>query len=335
MKFEVTQWLAAVWLAPALAGLVIYAVSRRRAMLRRFVDAGLLPFAAAGASPARQAIKGLMLALALGLAVVALARPQWGAQPEDIRRKGRDICFIIDVSRSMLAQDLAPSRLERAKLWMGDVLAAARSDRVAIVAFAGIPSVKCPLTHDYAFARMALDTISTDSVPRGGTLIGDAIRAALSEVFDDKDTSFKDIILITDGEDQESLPVEAARAAGEAGVRIIAIGIGDENVGRPIPVSDPRTGERRLLTYNGETVLSKLDAVTLRLVAEATPGGRYFNVSTGSIELDKVYAALIRQAEQRELETTRAVRYTERFQLFLAAALALIALERLISERRR
>ncbi len=335
MKFETYEWLAGLWLVPVLAAVAAYAVVRRRAMLRRFVDSGLAPLMSRHVSPARQGIKGGLLVLAVGLTVFALARPQWGATPQEIRRKGRDVCFIIDVSRSMLAEDLAPNRLERTKLWVQDVLNSAQGDRVAVMAFAGVPSVKCPLTHDYGFATMALRDLSPASVPRGGTLIGDAVRMALTEVFDEKDTSFKDIILITDGEDQESFPVEAAKAAGQKGVRIIAVGIGDENVGRPIPITDPNTGQRRLLAYQGQTVLSKLDGPTMRQIADATPGGRYFNVATGTIELDNVYATLVRQAEQRELETRDAVRLEERFQIFLGLALVLVMIERLISERKR
>lgn len=335
MKFETYEWLAGLWLVPVLAAVAAYAVARRRVMLRRFIDAGLTPFMSRHASPTRQAIKGGLLVLAVGATVFALARPQWGATPQEIRRKGRDVCFIIDVSRTMLAEDLAPSRLERTKLWVQDVLNAAQGDRIAIMAYAGVPSVKSPLTHDYGFARMALRDLSPQSVPRGGSMPGDAIRLAVTEVFDEKDTSFKDIILITDGEDHGSFPVEAAKAAGDKGIRIIAIGIGDENVAQPVPITDPQTGQRRLLSHKGETVRTKLDGAMLRQITEATPGGRYFNVATGTIELDKVYATLVRQAEQRDMETRDAVRMEERFQLFLALALGLILVERLISERRR
>lgn len=333
MRLEEYGWLNALWALPVLAALAAWAMARRREALHRFVEAGLAPLMAGSASVARPAMKTAIVIAALGLAVVALARPQWNAVPQEVRREGRDVCFLIDVSRSMLAEDLAPNRLERAKLWVQDVLGVARGDRVAIVAFAGKAVVKCPLTHDYGFARLALDDLSPRSVGRGGTLIGDAIRAALSEVFDTKEASYKDIVLITDGEDQESFPVEAAKAAGEAGVRIIAIGIGDETRGRPIPVAD-ESGLRRPLQFQGQTVLSKLDGKTLREVAMASRDGVYFNVATGTIELDKVYQRLVRQAGRREMESTQAVRYEEKFQVFLAAALALLLVERLIGERR-
>lgn len=334
MSFGAPQWLLALWALPLVVLMVVYGVQRRRSMIRRFVESGLLDVVAPSRSVARQAVRGGLLVAALVLVVVGLARPQWGATPQELRAKGRDVCFVIDVSRSMLAEDLAPNRLERAKLWVQDVLDRAQGDRVAIIAFAGVASVKSPLTHDYGFATMALRDLSPDSVPRGGTLMGDALRLAASEVFDKGSENFRDVILITDGEDHESFPVEAARALGEAGIRLIIVGIGDENVGRPIPVTDPATGQTRLLAYQGQTVLTKLDAPTLAEMARATPGGQYFNVATGTIELDTVYASLVRQAEQRELEARDAVRLQEQFQWFLAAAAALVLLERLISERR-
>lgn len=333
MRFESYEWLIALWVVPLMAAAVVYSVLRRRVMSRRFIAASLLPAMGRGISPARQALRGLLLVIAVALTILALARPQWGRTESEVRRKGRDVCFLIDVSKSMLAEDLVPNRLERAKLWVQDVLSAARGDRVAIVAFAGDAVVKCPLTHDYGFAATALKDLSHESVTRGGTLIGDGIRLCLDEVFDEKQPSFKDIILITDGEDHESFPVDAAKKAGDAGVRIIAIGIGDESAGRPIIVTDPRTGQKTTVKYNGETVLTRLDAATLREIASASRDGVYFNVATGTIELDQVYKRLVRAAEQKEMETTQQERFIDRYQVFIAGALALLGMAHLIRER--
>lgn len=333
MRFESYEWLSALWALPLLGAIVVMALVRGRALLQRFVELDLLPAMAASRSGARRGIKWFLALLGLGFVMVALARPQWNPQPQEIQKRGRDVVFLVDVSRSMLAEDLAPNRLERAKLWIRDTLKIMRGDRVAIVAFAGTAVVKCPLTFDYGFARMALDDLSPASVSRGGTLIGDAIRLTLSEVFDTDEASYKDIILITDGEDQESFPVEAAKAAGEAGVRIISVGIGDETEGKPIPITDSR-GRQTFLSYNGEQVLSRLDGQTLREMATASNGGSYLPVGTGTIELDRMYERLVRQAEQRDLETAEAVRFEEKFQIFLAVAIGLLLFEMLISERR-
>lgn len=327
------RWLMALWVVPLAALVAGLALHRRRVLLRRLADARLLSELAQSVSPARGIAKLILLLGAIALLVVALARPQGNAQPREVRRLGRDVCFVLDVSRSMLAEDLAPNRLERAKMWIRDALPIIKGDRVAVVGFAGTSVVNCPLTHDYGFARMALENLTPDSVHRGGTLIGDAIRLAQREVFDTDQASHKDIILITDGEDMESFPVEAARAAGEAGIRIIAIGIGDEGVGTPIPVTD-QFGRRSYVMYEGKPVMSRLDGQTLREMALSSREGQYFNVSTGTIELDKVYAQLIQQAGQREMAATEAVRYDEKFQVFLGLALMCLMMEGLISGRK-
>jgi Ca-activated chloride channel family protein len=267
------------------------------------------------------------------LVVVALARPAWNRGAQEVTRRGRDVVFLIDVSRSMLADDLRPNRLERAKLAVQDAASRMEGDRVALVAFAGTASVKCPLTIDYGFFRMALDELTPDSVPRGGSLIGDAIRKALTEVFDENPSQYRDIILITDGEDQDSKPVEAAHQAGERGVRLIAIGLGDENTGRRIPILTG-AGRETFLSYQGEEVWSKLDAKTLKEMAAATPGGRYLNVATGAIDLGDIYAKLIESADQRTIETEMVDSYEERFQIFLALAFAFLCFDAAMSRRR-
>lgn len=234
MQFAEINWLHAIWGVPLLIGLVLWAMMRSRQQMQRFVAAALAPRVTIGFSPRRRMLKGLLMATAFALVALGLARPQWNPQPEEITRVGRDVCFVLDVSRSMLAEDLAPNRLERAKLWIEDVTKVLEGDRVGLVVFAGSPVVKCPLTHDYGFFRLALEETDTQSVSRGGTLIGDALRLTLREVFglseadDQREARHRDIILITDGEDHESLPVDAAAVAGAAGVRLIAIGIRSE-----------------------------------------------------------------------------------------------------------
>jgi Ca-activated chloride channel homolog len=286
-----------------------------------------------GRRASRQALRGLLLFLGASLVVVALARPAWNRSAQEVTRRGRDVVFLIDVSRSMLADDLKPNRLERAKLAVQDAASRMEGDRVGLVAFAGMSSVKCPLTVDYGFFRMALDELAPDSVPRGGSLIGDAIRKALKEVFDENPSQYRDIILITDGEDQDSSPVEAAKEAGERGVRLIAIGLGDENTGRRIPI-ETGSGAETFLSYQGKEVWSKLDASTLKQMAAATPGGRYLNVATGAIDLGDIYAKLIDSADQRTFETEVVDNYEERFQIFLALAFALLCFDAAMGRRR-
>ncbi|MEA2083552.1 MAG: VWA domain-containing protein [Thermodesulfobacteriota bacterium] len=323
-----------LWLLPVLTGLFIYAAQRRRTALETFVKAGLLKRLPISTGPAKRGWKAFILLTSFAFIVIGLARPAWNEKEITIKRSGRDVIFVLDVSKSMLAEDLVPNRLDRAKLAVQDCVERLQGDRVALVAFAGTTVVKCPLTVDYGFFRMMLDDITIESISRGGTMIGDAIRTVLDEVFDDQGKQYKDIILITDGEDHESFPVEAAHAAGEEGVRLIVIGLGDENEGRRIPVTDEK-GNKTFLKYNGQEVWTKLDAHTLREMANATPGGRYLPVSTGTIDLGDVYIELIAGAEKKEIETKTIKRYEEKFQVFLTIGFFLLCIEAMISEYNR
>jgi Ca-activated chloride channel family protein len=342
LHFGLPENLVWLWAVPAVGVILTVAFMRRRASLRRFIEAGLIArvVPGGGTGMARWTVKSLLVVLALAAVVTASARPQFNLpgdepKPREFQRSGRDVCFVIDVSKSMLAEDLKPNRLERARLWVSDVLEVVRGDRVAIVAFAGTAIVKCPLTHDYAFARLQLESLAPTNVTRGGTNIGDAVRLALDEVFDDKDPSFKDIILITDGEDQESLPVQAAEKAGSLGVRLITIGIGDESAGARIPITD-ESGRRSFVMYQAKEVISRLDTKTLQDMALATPGGAFFNVGLGTIELDKIYRGLIESAEKRDLGGEVAdERFEDRFQWFIALALVLLGVDWFVGERRR
>jgi len=283
----------------------------------------------------KQIFKALLLAAGFISIVIALTEPKWNPQAQRIKRQGRDVCILLDTSRSMLAEDIKPNRLERSKIAIRDLLETLKGDRIAIVTFAGNSTVKCPLTQDYAFVRMALVDISTQSSSRGGTMIGDAIRKATEEVFDKQSREYKDIILITDGEDHDSFPVQAAEKAAADGIRIIAIGLGDEDQGSRIPVTGPN-GEKTFLKYNGQEVWSKVDGDMLREVVYATEGGKYLSVEPGTtLDLGQIYESLIASAQKRQLESTTMLKYDEKFQIFVALGLVLIICEVFISERRK
>jgi Ca-activated chloride channel homolog len=334
MKLQFIHMLFLLWAIPLVIGLYVYDAARRRQLLKRFVDAGMTGKLYLSASPAKRRWKAAGVIAAMMLIIIAAARPAWNLKPETIERRGRDVVFLLDVSKSMLAEDLLPSRLERAKLSISDCIDVLQGDRVALVAFAGTAVVKCPLTLDYGFFRMMLADISTDSISRGGTLIGDALRTIMGDVFDDAAGQYRDIILITDGEDHESFPVEAAKLVGEKGIRLIIVGIGDEKEGRRIPITN-ENGEKTFLKYNGQEVWSRLDADTLRQMALATPGGKYLNVATGAVDMGKVYQALILSADRKDLKSETLRRYDEKFQIFLAIAFGLLAAEMIAGDRRR
>jgi Ca-activated chloride channel family protein len=286
----------------------------------------------------KQIFKALLLIAAFISIVTALTEPKWNPQPQQIKRKGRDVAILLDTSRSMLAEDIKPCRLERSKIAISDLLETLQGDRVAIVTFAGNSTTKCPLTQDYSFIRMVLADISTESTSRGGTMIGDAIRKAAQEVFDKQSREYKDIILITDGEEHEgyeSFAVQAAEKAAADGVRIIAIGLGDEDQGSRIPITGP-DGQQTFLQYKGQEVWSKVDGDLLREIVYATEGGKYLSVEPGTtLDLGEIYEDLIASAEKRELESATMMTYDEKFQIFVALGIGLIICEALISERKK
>ena len=322
-----------LWSLPFLLGLFLYSSNRRKQTLKQVIGTSLQQ-KLISVNPVRRRWKTALILASFFLLIIGLARPAWNLQQTTVKRTGRDVVFVLDVSKSMLAEDLAPNRMERAKLAIADVIDSLEGDRVGLVAFAGTAAIKCPLTLDYGFFRMMLENISTDSITRGGTMIGDAIRVVLDQVLDSQERQFKDIVLITDGEDHESFPVEAAEEAAEKGVRLFIVGLGDENEGKRIPITDA-SGHRTFLQYRGQEIWSKLDANTLRQMALATPGGRYLNVATGTIDLGEVYLQLIGSAAKKEMDEETIEKYEEKFQIFIGIAFLLLSIESLISGRRR
>jgi Ca-activated chloride channel family protein len=327
-------WL--LFLIPAvLVPAYLWCFRKKASVLKALASAEMLKEINISVSVKKQILKAFLVICAFVIIIIALTQPRWNARPLEIKGRGRDVCILLDTSRSMLAEDIKPSRLERAKIEITDLLEQLAGDRIAVVTFAGSSAIKCPLTQDYAFVRMAAADISTESTSRGGTAIGDAIRKATEEVFDKQSREYKDIILITDGEDHDSFPVEAAQKAAQEGIRIIAVGLGDENEGSRVPITGP-DGQKTFLKYKGQEVWSKLDADTLRKVAAETPGGRYIGVEPGTtLDLGEIYRELVASAEKRELESATMIVYDERFQIFLVIGIVLLVCEVLISERKK
>lgn len=326
-----------LWVIPLLAGLYFFAAARRKACLKILSGDGHSLHSNQNGS--NRVLRSLATIIATIFLIIAISRPAWNPKPEVRMQKGRDVVFILDVSRSMLAQDLRPTRLERAKLAIEDCTDRIRGDRIGLIAFAGNAKVMCPLTLDYGFFKAALEQTSPESVDRGGTMVADAIRKAAHDLLSAKDSSNKDIILITDGGDEDDkdatmtrFAVEAAREAAKKDIRIITVGIGDEKNGTRIALTDSQDN-RYFLQYKGKDVITRLNANMLRKVSAATPGGRYIPVGTGAFDLGEMYKALVDSAKKRELEQRKVTRYEEKFQLFLAAAFILLALHYLISEK--
>ncbi len=253
--------------------------------------------------------------------LVALAGPRFGNQYEAVVPRGADLYVLIDVSRSMLAEDVPPSRLGRAKADVAALVNRLEGERVGLIAFAGQAVVKCPLTVDYDAVRRSLDELDPGSAPRGGTAIGDAIRKAL-EVFQARADRDQAILLITDGDDQQSYPLEAAAVAAERHVTIFTVGLGDADHGARIPQG---TESRSYLEYQGHQVWSKLDGSLLKEIALKT-SGVYVPVGTRAYDLGELYAKYLQGRRGSDEQSHQRIRRADRFQIFLALALlALLA----------
>lgn len=306
---------------------------RRRRQLAAWADASRRDRLAPGAGIGRDLWGGLPGLVGLVLLCISAAQPQCGTRTEPARRLGMDVVVAIDASRSMLARDVPPSRLERARLELSGLIDRLGGDRVGIVAFAGQAFVQCPLTSDHAAAKLFLRAVDPSAMPSQGTDLAAALRTA-GALFEgaDRGPSGKAVVLITDGEDHEGDVLPTARKLAEQGVRVFALGVGSP-AGEPIPVADEEgtiVGHRE--NAEGEVVLTRLNEQVLREVADAT-GGRYLHADQGDLGVAEVSAELARM-DKAEYETRMTVQYEERFGLFAAIGLALVALSFLVGEGR-
>jgi len=329
MKIANPQYFVLLLLLPALGLLIVYGAARKRADLRKFISEAMRPQVVLGYSSLRYGLKIVCLLAAVLFLVLCLLGPRWGFRWEEIKRRGVDIVIALDTSDSMLSRDVKPSRLERAKREVYDLINMLRGDRIGLVVFSGGAFLQCPLTLDHGACLMFLDYIDTTVVPQKGTNITGAIQKAV-DAFDDMERSSKAIILISDGGNLVGDPLSAAREAKRKGIKIYAIGIGREDEEAPIPL---REGG---LKYNkGKMVTTRLEDKTLKDIALATDGV-YVRSVTGDLDLEKIYYEEIhKKMEKRELESTRRKRWEERFQWPLILAVCLLFAEALIGERRR
>jgi Ca-activated chloride channel family protein len=257
--------------------------------------------------------------------VAALSRPQWGYQIRPIKRHGLDIMVAIDVSKSMLTRDVQPSRLERSKLAIKDlVMKLNGSDHIGLIAFAGDAMVMCPLTYDYNGFLLSLDDLSTDSIPRGGTDISDAIEESI-RAYQGRPDSDKAVILVTDGEDEEGDAVAAARKARAKGVRIFTVGVGTRE-GDLIQVTNADGQTEFLKDGNGNVVKSHLNENLLQQIAYIT-GGAYVRSGGAQFGLDYIYEQQLSKLKKHDEQEKMAKLYDERFQWPLTLAFLLLLAE--------
>jgi Ca-activated chloride channel homolog len=319
-----------LWLlvaVPALALLLLLGLWLKRRALRRLADPALVPRLTDSRSPRWAAAKAVCVLLGLVFMIVAAARPQWGEKLQVVKGHGIDVVIALDASRSMLAADIPPSRLERAKVQIASLLDNLSGNRVGIVAFAGSAQVMCPLTTDVEAAKLFLDIIEPGNMPKPGTNIQHAVEAAAA-LFGPAEETSKALILITDGDNLDGDPGVATRIAVENHIRLFAVGVATPE-GSTIPEAQS-TGTSYQKDADGKIVMSRLGERLLLVMAKATDG-RYFR--SESINLDALVAALD-QIQKKAISGGEFVEYEERYQGFLLAAFLLLFAGTLISDRR-
>ncbi len=331
-RFVSTEILFGLLLVPVLGAFFWGTRQARRRALAQFGDLELVRKLSATLSQRGRAAKSILMLVAVASLILALARPQFGTRVETVRSEGQDVMVALDVSRSMLAEDVAPNRLERARLDIMRILQRLDGDRIGLVAFAGNAFVQSPLTVDYGAAALFLNAMGPDLIPIQGTNLGEALTVAL-DAFEEGSRDNRVLIVVTDGEDHEGEIEGALERALDEGVQIHTVGIGSLD-GVPIPEFDAsgmRSGFVR--DEGGAVVTTRLDESTLERVAQAT-GGRYFPALGPGANLDPLVEE-ITGAEGRELEAREITQFDEQFQVFLGLALVLLLAEGLIPERRR
>ncbi len=309
-----------LWLAGGFVVLFGWLKLRNNEALGRFLSAVMQHRLAHRQSRQRRIFHLVLVAIALVAGVFAVMGPYTKGHPETVSktRLQADIVIALDLSKSMLAEDAAPNRLARARAEISGLLNQMPGQRVGLVGFAGRATVLCPLTPDYSFFRMILRDAGPDSVTRGGTAIGDAIRTAIGAFGDQPGARL--LLLITDGEDHDSYPLDAAKQALDASVRIITIGFGSEK-GSKITLVDPDTGARKTLTDSaGNEVVSKLDGDLLRQIAKTTEGA-YVPAGVAALDLKSIVEQHILPMAREQTVTSRQLRPNEHYPWFVLASL--------------
>ena len=270
----------------------------------------------------------LLELLALIFIILSLARPQGNPERKTVSQTGRDVVFLLDLSKSMLAQDVRPNRLERSKELILGIIDELEGDRVALVVFAGNSVIKSPLTVDYYYFEKALRRVQVQDLVKGGTQIEQALRTVLDRVLLSTDSLYQDIILFTDGESKGDEPLEVAKLAAEKGISIYTVGIGSP---QGVLLLDTK---RQPLKFEGRDVISKLDEKTLKQISQITKGA-YFPVHTKLADLGSFYKDFIKSKNKRQVEETETVLWQEYYQYFLIMAIICLNILALLELKKR
>jgi Ca-activated chloride channel family protein len=322
-------WLLLVFVPPLIAFLV-WSWRKRQQLVTQFVSARLLGNLKIGVSPFRQKLRMTLIVISVILLILTLARPQWGFTLEEARQRGLDIMVAIDTSNSMLAEDIQPNRLARAKLSALDLMRRAKSDRLGLIAFAGTAFLQCPLTLDDGAFSQSVDSLDTRTISDGGTALAEAIDTAAA-AFKDEADNHKVLILFTDGEDHDSEAVAAAEKAAKAGMRIFTIGIGTPD-GELLRIRDERGRTDYIRDEQGQPVKSHLNEQLLQEIA-TTANGFYLPLR-GTKVMDTLYERGLAPLPKAENSSKLLRRFHERFHWPLAIAIILLIIEIFIPDRK-
>jgi Ca-activated chloride channel homolog len=328
-KFEHIIYFYGLLAIPVFLGLFIWQLVSRKRMLKRVGDFNLVNQLVPDSSKTKRIIKFSLFSLAFIALVFGICNLQTGSKMKEVKREGADIVVCLDVSRSMLTQDLSPNRLERAKIALEKMIDRLEGDRLGLVIFAGEAYVQIPITTDYTAAKLFMSSINTEIVPVQGTNLAAALRKGIESFAEDKGKN-RAIVLITDGENHEEEALEAADEAAKAGIMINTIGIGSVN-GNPIPnfINGRLSGYKT--DKDGKTIISKLNVELLKQIA-AKGNGAFVQASNADIGLNAVLDK-IGELDKKQLESKMYTDYEDQFQWFIALAILFLIIEFLISER--
>lgn len=315
---------------PVIVLLFVILVIWKKRTQKKFADKELLQKLSPDRSLGKSILKVVILSLGIACLVIALVNPQFGTKLETIKREGVDVVFALDVSKSMLAEDIAPNRLEKSKQLVTQIINNLASDRVGIIAYAGSAFPQLPITTDYGAAKMFLQAMNTDMVSSQGTAIKEAIELATT-YFNDEDQTNRILFLISDGEDHQGQIDDIAKQAAKEGIRIVTIGVGTAK-GGPIPEKRRGVIQSYKKDNNGETVITRLNEQTLKEIAAAA-NGEYINGSVTKNVVDKV-TEILQNMDKKEFESQQVAEYKSQFQWFLGLGLFFLFLDILLLERR-
>ena len=324
MNIKHPEFIWLVLLIPLAIAFYVYVWQRRKAALNQLCDISKFKNLFPKSSNTKTFLRYFLMLLTLTMLVVSLISPRWGYDWVEVKTEGTNMLIALDLSKSMLAEDISPSRISRAKLEINKLIDKLTGDRLGLIIFAGDAFLQSPLTHDYLMVKDWVSKIDVDSVPTPGTSIKAAIDEAV-RAFDFVESESKALIIISDGEEQDLETLAAAQAAKSAGVTIYSIGVGT-NKGSPIKINGGLVKDE-----NGNIVVSKLDDALLKQIAEIT-GGAYVRSTTGDFHLDQIYYEQIKKINSNEtLKSGKSRQWYETYQIFMSIALFALLFEFLLS----